>query len=77
MGPRSLIDISRLINRTHTPIARDSLPAVNTCALLVDRKIAERAKRKSKRREQIEALVGGTLLFLPFLIAYIVTCANP
>ena len=55
MGPHLLVDTSSLVNRIHAPIARGSMPA--TCA--------------GEHATQMKALLTGTLLFLPFLAAYL------
>jgi hypothetical protein len=85
MSPHSLIDVARLLDRTRQqrqqPTASENAPASTACAsqkcfLLQGCSIVNLPARKNKRREQIEALVAGTLFFLPFLIAYFVTCSN-
>jgi hypothetical protein len=59
MGPQLLVDTSSLSNRLDTPIARGSMPAVEAHASIGS-------------RDQVKALVAGTLLFLPLLAAYVV-----
>jgi uncharacterized paraquat-inducible protein A len=91
MSPHSLIDVARLLDRIQSqrqtqqrrqqPTASENAPASTACAtqkcvLLQGCSIVNLRTRKNKRREQIEALVAGTLFFLPFLIAYFVTCGN-
>lgn len=63
MGPQLLIDTSSLINRIGAPLARGSKPAAQSPALT--------EKQADARTDQGKALVAGTLLFFPFLVAYI------
>jgi hypothetical protein len=66
MGPQLLVDTSSLSNRLDTPIARGSMPAVQTHAPF------DSHANDDERHDQVKALVAGTLLFLPLLAAYVV-----
>jgi hypothetical protein len=70
MSPLSLIDTSRLVARHIVPQSHAGAPEVSK----VER--AESSKPQIERRTQIGALVTGTLLFLPFLAAYVIACAS-
>ncbi|MBN3858513.1 hypothetical protein G3N59_34505 [Paraburkholderia sp. Ac-20340] len=75
MSPLSLlIDHSQLMNRVQTLYSF----APSEAGKVEDEQTVSK-KEDAKREErlvQIKGLVGGTLLFMPFLIAYVVACAS-
>jgi hypothetical protein len=74
MSPLSLlIDHSQLLNRVETLY---SFAPEET--FVADEQVAAQADsaQRKERITQIKGLVCGTLLFAPFLFAYVVACAS-
>jgi len=75
MSPLSLlIDHSQLLNRVHTLYSF----APDADARAADQRAvaAKAVEPHDERATQIKGLVVGTLLFMPFLLAYAVACAS-
>jgi hypothetical protein len=75
MSPLSLlIDHSQLLNRVDTLYSfapeREAHMADNQPAA------QETDAKRDERIAQIKGLIGGTLLFMPFLAAYLIACAS-
>ncbi|PVX81244.1 hypothetical protein [Paraburkholderia unamae] len=70
----SLIDHSQLLNRVQTLYSF----APNEETFVADERAAAQkaVRRDDERTAQIKGLVTGTLLFLPFLGAYLALCAS-
>lgn len=70
----SLIDHSHLLNRVQTLYS--FAPAEET--LVADERAAVETavEQDDERTAQIKGLVSGTLLFMPFLLAYVVASAS-
>jgi hypothetical protein len=70
----SLIDHSQLLTRVNTLYS--FAPAEETFAADERAAATMTVEKNDERKAQIKGLIGGTLLFLPFLIGYFALCAS-